>query len=86
LGDLGVDGSRILKWILNNYGVRTWTEFIWLRTESGTDVILYSFFCIPISTLVNVFLHFMFSRSLGEPAIHRRVNCKETSELISKSQ
>jgi hypothetical protein len=31
LEDLDVDGNIILKLILNKYGARVWTGFIWLR-------------------------------------------------------
>jgi hypothetical protein len=30
LGDLGIDGSIILKWTLEKQYVRLWTGFIWL--------------------------------------------------------
>ena len=34
--DLGVDGSIILKLVMNTYYGRVWTGFIWLRTyKSG---------------------------------------------------
>jgi hypothetical protein len=31
LDDLGVDGKRILEWILGKDGGILWTGFIWLR-------------------------------------------------------
>jgi hypothetical protein len=34
LGDLGVDGSIILTFILKT-GLRTWAGFIWLRISSS---------------------------------------------------
>jgi hypothetical protein len=30
LGDLGIYGKIIIKWILRKYGVRVWTGFMWL--------------------------------------------------------
>jgi hypothetical protein len=30
-GDLDVDGSMILKWVLERQDMRVWTEFIWLK-------------------------------------------------------
>jgi hypothetical protein len=30
--DIGIDGKKILKWILGKYGVKVWIGFIWLRT------------------------------------------------------
>jgi hypothetical protein len=33
--DLGVDARIILEWILEKQGVKVWTEFIWLRTETS---------------------------------------------------
>jgi hypothetical protein len=32
--DLGLDRRIILKWIIKKYGMRTWTEFTWLRIGS----------------------------------------------------
>jgi hypothetical protein len=29
--DLGVEGRKILKWILGRQGLGVWTGFIWLR-------------------------------------------------------
>jgi hypothetical protein len=37
LGDIGLDGVILLKWILKKQGRRLWTGFIWLRI--GTTVI-----------------------------------------------
>jgi hypothetical protein len=31
--DLGVDGKKILEWILGKQGVRVLTGFNWLKTE-----------------------------------------------------
>jgi hypothetical protein len=31
LGDLGVDGKIILRWIFRKWHVGVWTESIWLR-------------------------------------------------------
>jgi hypothetical protein len=38
LGDLGIDGKKILKWILGKLGVEVWTRFIcfWTGTGGGT--------------------------------------------------
>jgi hypothetical protein len=37
LGDAGVDGMKILRWIVRKWNVGAWTGFIWLRigTVSG---------------------------------------------------
>jgi hypothetical protein len=29
--DLGVDGKILLEWILEKYGEKVWTGFMWLR-------------------------------------------------------
>jgi hypothetical protein len=34
LGDAGVDGRIILKWIIVEQSVRAWTGFIWLKMGS----------------------------------------------------
>ena len=39
--DCVIDGRIILKFILNQYGIRMLTGFIWLRTENS-DVVLWS--------------------------------------------
>jgi hypothetical protein len=31
LGELGIDGRIILKWILKKENVKVWTDFMWLR-------------------------------------------------------
>jgi len=31
--DLGVDGKIILDWILEKYGGKMWSGFVWHRTE-----------------------------------------------------
>jgi hypothetical protein len=31
LGDLGIDGKRVLEWILGKWGGKVWTGFIWYR-------------------------------------------------------
>jgi hypothetical protein len=35
LGDVGVGGKIILKWIFKLYGVRVWTEFGFLKIKSS---------------------------------------------------
>ena len=35
LGDLGVDGRIILRWIFRNWVVAVWTGSRWLRIETG---------------------------------------------------
>ena len=35
LGDPGVDGSVILRWIFRKWNVGEWTELIWFRIGSG---------------------------------------------------
>jgi hypothetical protein len=36
LGDLGVDGKLILKWILNKQDTRTSAGFIWHRIQTSS--------------------------------------------------
>jgi hypothetical protein len=31
MGDIGVDGNIILKYILKKYRMRVWSEFYWLN-------------------------------------------------------
>jgi hypothetical protein len=35
LGDPGVDGRTILRWIFSKWNVRIWTGSSWLKTETG---------------------------------------------------
>ena len=35
IGDPGVDGRIILRWIFRKEDVRVWTRLIWLRIETG---------------------------------------------------
>jgi hypothetical protein len=35
LGDKGLPGKLILKWILEEQDVRMWDRFIWFRTSSS---------------------------------------------------
>jgi len=35
LGDAGVDGMIILRWMFRNRDVEEWTGFIWLRIGIG---------------------------------------------------
>jgi hypothetical protein len=37
LEDLGVDGRKLLKWILNKGGGEAWTGYIWLRIGTGGE-------------------------------------------------
>jgi hypothetical protein len=34
LRDLGVDGSIILRWILNKWDGKAWTGLMWLKMET----------------------------------------------------
>ena len=38
--DLGVDGRIILEWGFIKWDSRAWTEFVWLRIETGDDGLL----------------------------------------------
>jgi len=38
LQDLGVDGSIILKFVMNTCCRRVWTGFIWLRVQKSGEV------------------------------------------------
>jgi hypothetical protein len=33
--DLGIDGRKMLKWILGKYGLGVWIGFIWLKIGTG---------------------------------------------------
>jgi hypothetical protein len=35
LGNLGIDGTTTLRWILGKYGLGMWIGFIWLRIRTG---------------------------------------------------
>jgi len=35
LGDAGVDGRKMLRWILRNLDVEVWTGSSWLRIGAG---------------------------------------------------
>jgi len=35
LGDLGLDGKLILRWIFRKWDVGTWTGSSWLRIRTG---------------------------------------------------
>jgi hypothetical protein len=37
LGELGIDGKIILKWILKKWGMMLWTVLNWLRLGSSTE-------------------------------------------------
>jgi hypothetical protein len=35
LKDLSVDSRMILKWMLNNWGLRMWTGILWNKVDTG---------------------------------------------------
>jgi len=39
LQDLGVDVTIILEWILEKYGGKVWTGFIWLRIGTRRGIL-----------------------------------------------
>jgi hypothetical protein len=39
LGRLGIPGRIILEWILEKYGRKLWTGFVWLRTETSGSIL-----------------------------------------------
>ena len=39
LGDKGVDGNIIFRWIFKMWDVRLWTASIWLRMGTGGGVV-----------------------------------------------
>jgi hypothetical protein len=39
LENLHIDGRILLKLILQKYGVRVWTGFIWLRIGTGDGIL-----------------------------------------------
>jgi len=39
LGDTGVDGNIIFRWIFKMWDVRLWTGSIWLRLGTGGGVV-----------------------------------------------
>jgi hypothetical protein len=39
LGDTGVDGRIILRWILRKWDVRVWTGSSWLRIGTGSGLL-----------------------------------------------
>jgi hypothetical protein len=38
--DLGVDGEKVFKRNLNQYAVKIWTGFTWLRTGTSAGLLL----------------------------------------------
>jgi hypothetical protein len=39
MGDPGVDGKIILRWIIRQWDVRVWTGSIWLRIGTGGELL-----------------------------------------------
>jgi hypothetical protein len=37
--DVGVDGKRILEWILGTWGGRLWSGFVWHRIVSSGAIL-----------------------------------------------
>lgn len=36
--DLAVDGRRVLKWLIEKWGMRAWSGFVWLRMKTSSEL------------------------------------------------
>jgi len=39
LEDIGVDGTIILEWILEKYGAKVWTGYIWISVGTSAGLL-----------------------------------------------